>query len=68
MKNLISIIYFMGSMLLSSVAIAQTKADVFKSSIEVTWLGVDFTALRFIGPASGWGSESTKSPSEMRDT
>jgi hypothetical protein len=42
--------------------------DVFDLKIPVTWLGVDFSEMKFIGPASGWGSESTKSPSEMRDT
>ncbi|HNF72198.1 MAG TPA: hypothetical protein PLP34_07290 [Chitinophagaceae bacterium] len=47
---------------------AQTRSDVFNSSVPVTWLGVDFSEMRFIGPASGWGSESTKSASEMRDT
>ncbi len=45
-----------------------TTADIFKSSSPITWLGVDFSEMKFIGPATGWGSESTKSPSEMRDT
>jgi len=51
-----------------SAAFAQfTAEDVFKSSTYMTWLGVDFSEVRFIGPASGWGEVSTKSPTEMRD-
>ena len=42
--------------------------DIFDESVPVTWLGVDFSEMKFIGPATGWGNESTKSPSEMRDT
>ncbi len=45
-----------------------SQKDVFSSNTPVTWLGVDFSEMKFIGPASGWGGESTKSPSEMRDT
>lgn len=41
--------------------------DVFKPSVYMTWLGVDFSEVRFIGPATGWGEVSTKSPTEMRD-
>ena len=44
-----------------------TADDVFKSSVYMTWLGVDFSEVKFIGPASGWGEVSTKSPTEMRD-
>lgn len=49
-------------------ALGQSRPDVFKASVPLTWLGVDFSELKFIGPASGWGTESTKSPTEMRDT
>lgn len=68
MKNFKLVFCFFFMMILSLSIQAQSKVDVFDSEVPVTWLGVDFTALRFIGPASGWGSESTKSPSEMRDT
>lgn len=56
------------SIISTSLLTAQTKNDVFDSKVDITWLGVDFSEMKFIGPASGWGSESTKSPSEMRDT
>lgn len=52
----------------SATSDGQSRSDVFKSSVPLTWLGVDFSELRFIGPAAGWGTESTKSPTEMRDT
>lgn len=44
-----------------------TKADIFKSSVDITWLGVDYSEVKFIGPATGWGDEGTKTPTEMRD-
>jgi hypothetical protein len=44
-----------------------TTADIFKTTVEITWLGVDYSDVKFIGPASGWGEVSTKSPTEMRD-
>lgn len=46
---------------------AQSTDDVFNSSKPITWLGIDFSDVRFIGPASGWGEVSTKSSGEMRD-
>ena len=44
-----------------------TKADLFKASNAITWIGIDYTEVKFIGPATGWGDEGTKSPTEMRD-
>jgi hypothetical protein len=44
-----------------------TANDVFNPKTPMTWLGVDFSEVRFIGPATGWGEVSTKSPTEMRD-
>ncbi len=45
----------------------KSNHDLFDSNNEITWLGVDFSEVRFIGPASGWGEVNTKSPTEMRD-
>lgn len=59
---LIGLLYFV------TVATSQTTSDIFKSSVEITWLGVDYSETQFVGPVSGWGTETTKSPSEMRDT
>ncbi len=33
---------------------AQTKADVFNEKNEITWLGLDFTQVKFIGSATQW--------------
>ena len=66
----------MKKLLLLSIALIATsvhtfaqlsKDDVFKNSNEITWLGIDYSEVKFIGPASGWGEVSTKSPTEMRD-
>ena len=37
---------------------AQSKSDVFNTDIPVTWLGLDFTANKFIGDRERFGSES----------
>ncbi len=68
MKNNTSLFLFLIGLFISNFSIAQSQSDVFNSSTPITWLGVDFSEMKFIGPASGWGSESTKSPAEMRDT
>ncbi len=69
MRTIIALVFIASATFLSIHATAQSSAkDVFDSSVPITWLGVDFSEMKFIGPASGWGSESTKSPSEMRDT
>lgn len=68
MKNNTSLFLFLIGLFISNFSIAQSQSDVFNPSTPITWLGVDFSEMKFIGPASGWGSESTKSPAEMRDT
>ncbi len=37
---------------------AQTRSDVFKKDVEVTWLGLDFTKAKFLGDRERLGSES----------
>jgi hypothetical protein len=37
---------------------AQTKSDVFKPEVPVTWLGLDFTNAKLIGDRERFGSES----------
>jgi hypothetical protein len=56
MKTKMSIL--LSSLLLASSAIAQTKSDVFKKDVTVTWLGLDFTSAKLIGDRERFGSES----------
>lgn len=51
------IIFFLLSMLCVNVA-AQTKSDVFDKEIPISWLGLDFTATKFLGDRERFGSES----------
>jgi hypothetical protein len=44
--------------MISSATFAQTKSDVFKEDVPVTWLGLDFTSTKFIGDREKFGSES----------
>lgn len=37
-----------------NIAQAQTKADVFDPKVPVTWLGMDFSQMRFIGSEAGY--------------
>ncbi len=68
MKTLVTITSFLALLLFSSqISFGQKKEDVFDGDKELTWLGIDFTEVKFIGPASGWGEVSTKSSTEMRD-
>ena len=68
MKNNLQSSMLLLLLFISFHANAQSRSDVFTASVPLTWLGIDFSELKFIGPASGWGTESTKSPAEMRDT
>lgn len=44
--------------LISSTAFGQTKSDVFKEDVPVTWLGLDFSTTKLIGDREKFGSES----------
>ncbi len=46
---------------------AQTKADIFNGSAEITWLGIDFTQTKFIGSATQFKDAGEISSSEFRD-
>lgn len=47
--------------------IAQTKADIFSGSSDITWLGIDFTQTKFIGSATQFKDAGEISSSEFRD-
>ena len=47
--------------------LAQTKADIFNGSADITWLGIDFTQAKFIGSATQFKDAGEISSSEFRD-
>lgn len=46
---------------------AQTRADVFDEKNEITWLGLDFTQVKFIGAAAQWGDAGGISNEQLRE-
>lgn len=64
-KILFSLLFVISSVTLLKAQLSESS--IFNTNETITWLGVDFSEVRFIGPASGWGEVSTKSPTEMRD-
>ena len=51
----------------ANVVLAQTKADIFTGSSDITWLGMDFTQTKFIGSATQFKDAGEISSSEFRD-
>ena len=57
-------------LLISAVTLqaqAYTKADLFNSEVQITWLGLDFTHMRFIGTAAQWEKYGEITNGEIRD-
>lgn len=46
---------------------AQTKADIFNEKNEITWLGLDFTQVKFIGSATQWGEAGEITNEQLRE-
>lgn len=55
------------AVLLSANVFAQSKADLFDADKSITWLGLDFTQVRFIGEATQWSDAGEITNSQMRD-
>ena len=59
MKNLlkatIATCFFLFTASTTTLLFAQTKANIFDGSTEITWLGLDFSQTKFIGAASNFG-------------
>ncbi|MBL0741277.1 hypothetical protein [Chryseolinea lacunae] len=51
-------IFLLITLLATLPALAQTKSDVFRPEVTVTWLGLDFSNAKFIGDREKFGSES----------
>lgn len=64
MKKLILSLSFL---LTAAFAFAQTKEDILAGSNDITWLGIDFSQLKFIGSASQWQDAGDVTNSQLRD-
>jgi hypothetical protein len=64
MKKLVS---FFAILMLVFNTNAQTKADVFNGSTELTWLGLDFSQVHFIGSATQFKDAGEITNDQMRD-
>lgn len=60
-------IFLFAAILVAIGSNAQTKADVFNSSVELTWLGLDFSQVHFIGAATQWKDAGEITDDQMRD-
>jgi len=64
MKKFILSISFL---FVAAVTFAQTKEDILAGSDEITWLGIDFSQLKFIGPATQYQDAGEITNSALRD-
>lgn len=64
MKRLFTLLLALG---MSLSLLAQKGTSVLKSDEEITWLGMDFTQLRFVGSANQFKDAGTITEAEMRD-
>ncbi|XZF16433.1 hypothetical protein ACTHGU_09850 [Chitinophagaceae bacterium MMS25-I14] len=55
------------ALMLAVATWAQTKADIFNTEVPITFLGLDFSAARFIGTAASWGSAGEVTNNSMRE-
>ncbi|MBS1587496.1 MAG: hypothetical protein JSS82_18330 [Bacteroidetes bacterium] len=55
------------ALMIGAAAWAQSKADITDPSKELTWLGLDFTQLKFIGDAAQWKDAGEITNGAMRD-
>lgn len=46
---------------------AQTRSDIFNKEVPLTWLGLDFTQVNFIGTASQWQDIGEITNADLRD-
>ncbi|MEZ5015891.1 MAG: hypothetical protein R2800_02490 [Flavipsychrobacter sp.] len=64
MKQIITLIALV---LAGTFSNAQTKADIFDKKVPITWLGLDFSELHFIGDAAQWQDVGGISNSELQE-
>lgn len=61
------LLLYIAALLITVNTNAQNKADVFDESQPITWLGLDFTQVKFIGNAAQWQDAGEITNSQMRD-
>jgi hypothetical protein len=61
------LIFLFAAIVLAFNVNAQTKEDVFKPGVELTWLGLDFSQVNFIGSATQWKDAGEITNDQMRD-
>jgi hypothetical protein len=62
-KQLLSLL----AVVLAFNCFAQTKADIYNGDKEITFLGLDFTQLKFIGTAAQWKDAGEITNENLRD-
>ena len=61
-------LYILTLMFVAGITVfAQDKSDIFKSSTSVTWLGLDFSQVKFIGTATQWKDAGDVTNTDMKN-
>lgn len=66
-KCMRKVLLFLLVVVLQSTVIAQTQSDIFDSKTDLTWLGLDFTQVHFIGSAAQWQDAGAITSTDLRD-
>ncbi len=61
------IIVVLVALLTINTANAQTRSDVFNKDVSLTWLGIDFTEVNFIGTAAQWQDAGEIDSDQLRE-
>ena len=55
------------SVVVISAANGQSKSDIFNKDVSLTWLGIDFTQVNFIGNAAQWQDAGEIDSDQLRE-
>ncbi|MCB9045912.1 MAG: hypothetical protein H6550_07215 [Chitinophagales bacterium] len=64
MKKVLILLYVI---IFQVTAFAQSRSDIFDPETEITWLGLDFSEVHFIGDAAQWQDVGAITSTELRD-
>lgn len=62
-----SVLMFLLAIALHLTSYGQSKSDIFDSKVDLTWLGLDFTEVHFIGTAAQWQDAGAITSTDLRD-